>query len=187
KQPATAARVYILDTTLRDGEQAPGFHLNTASKLRIARQLERLGVDVIDAGFPSQSAGDLDACRRIAREIRGVTVTALARADREEIDVAWSAIRDAARPQLHVVVPASDLHIERKLGMTRAEVLAMGRQMVAYARSLCDLVEYSAEDAGRAELDYLVEGVEAMIAAGATVINLPDTTGYCLPTEYGEI
>jgi 2-isopropylmalate synthase len=187
QSPATTPRVYILDTTLRDGEQAPGFHLNTAAKLRIARQLERLGVDVIDAGFPSQSAGDFDACRRIAREIRGVTVTALARADRDEIDSAWSSIRDAAKPQLHVVIPASNLHIERKLGMTRPEVLAKGREMVGYARSLCDLVEYSAEDAGRAELDYLVECVEAMIAAGASVINLPDTTGYCLPTEYGEI
>ncbi len=187
KPTAEAHRVFILDTTLRDGEQAPGFHLNTAAKLRIARQLERLGVDVIDAGFPSQSAGDFDACRRIAREIRGVTVTALARADKEEIDAAWSAIKDAAVPQLHVVVPVSDLHIERKLGTTRQEVLSRGREMVAYARSLCDRVQYSAEDAGRADLDYLVESVEAMIAAGATVINLPDTTGYCVPSEYGEL
>ena len=188
-EPAAAARerVFILDTTLRDGEQAPGFHLNTAAKLRIARQLERLGVDVIDAGFPRQSAGDFDACRRIAREVRGVTVTALARADREEIDTAWSAIKDAAKPQLHIVVPSSDLHIERKMGMTREEVLAVGRDAIAYARSLCELVQYSAEDAGRADVDYLVETVEAMIAAGAGVINLADTTGYCLPTEFGDL
>jgi 2-isopropylmalate synthase len=187
KAPASSERVFIFDTTLRDGEQAPGFHLNTAAKLRIARQLERLGVDVIDAGFPSQSAGDFDACRRIAREIRGVTVTALARADRDEIDTAWSAIKDAAVPQLHIVVPSSDLHIERKLGMTRAEVLAMGREMIAYARSLCALVQYSAEDSGRADVDYLVACVEAMIEAGASVVNLADTTGYCLPTEFGEL
>ena len=187
KAPASAERVFILDTTLRDGEQAPGFHLNTAAKLRTARQLERLGVDVIDAGFPIQSAGDFDACRRIAREIRGVTVTALARADRDEIDTAWSAIKDAAVPQLHIVVPSSDVHIERKLGMTRDEVLAMGREMIAYARSLCDLVQYSAEDAGRADVDYLVASVEAYIEAGAGVVNLADTTGYCLPTEFGEL
>jgi 2-isopropylmalate synthase len=187
KAPVATERVFILDTTLRDGEQAPGFHLNAAAKLRIARQLERLGVDVIDAGFPIQSAGDFDACRRIAREVRGVTVTALARADKEEIDTAWSAIKDAATPQLHIVVPSSDLHIERKMGMTRAEVLAVGREMIAYARSLCDLVQYSAEDAGRADVDYLVEMVEAMIVAGAGVVNLADTTGYCLPTEFGDL
>jgi 2-isopropylmalate synthase len=180
-------RVFIFDTTLRDGEQSPGFHLNTTSKLRIARQLEKLGVDVVEAGFPSLSAAEFDACRRIAREVRGVMVTALARADKEEIDTVWSAIKDAQSPQIHVVLPVSDLHIERKLGMTRAEVLAKGKQMIAYARSLCDAVQYSGEDAGRADLDYLVESVEAMIAAGATVINLPDTAGYCLPTEYGEM
>ncbi|HET9411123.1 MAG TPA: 2-isopropylmalate synthase [Candidatus Dormibacteraeota bacterium] len=180
-------RVFIFDTTLRDGEQSPGFHLNTTSKLRIARQLEKLGVDVVEAGFPSLSAAEFDACRRIAREVRGVTVTALARADKDEIDTVWSAIKDAQSPQIHVVLPVSDLHIERKLGMTRAEVLAKGKEMIAYARSLCESVQYSGEDAGRADLDYLVESVEAMIAAGATVINLPDTAGYCLPTEFGEI
>jgi 2-isopropylmalate synthase len=180
-------RVFIFDTTLRDGEQSPGFHLNTTSKLRIARQLEKLGVDVVEAGFPSLSAAEFDACRRIAREVRGVTVTALARADKDEIDTVWSAIKDAEKPQIHVVLPVSDLHIERKLGMTRAEVLAKGKEMIAYARSLCGAVQYSGEDAGRADIDYLVESVEAMIAAGATVVNLPDTAGYCLPTEYGEI
>ncbi len=180
-------RVFILDTTLRDGEQSPGFHLNATSKLRIARQLEKLGVDVIEAGHPSLSAAEFDACRRIAREVRGTTVTALARADKEEIDTVWSAIKDAQSPQIHVVLPVSDLHIQRKLGMTRAEVLATGREMIAYARSLCDTVQYSAEDAGRADLDYLVESVEAMIEAGATVINLPDTAGYCVPTEFGDL
>ncbi|HLZ95494.1 MAG TPA: 2-isopropylmalate synthase [Candidatus Dormibacteraeota bacterium] len=182
-----ANRVFIFDTTLRDGEQSPGFHLNATAKLRIARQLEKLGVDVIEAGHPSLSAAEFDACRRVAREIRGATITALARADREEIDAVWSAIKEAEKPQIHVVLPASDLHIEGKLGMTREEVLKTGREMIAYARSLCDVVQYSAEDAGRADLDFLVECAEAMIEAGASVVNLADTTGYCLPTEFGEL
>src|SRR2546429_2196076 len=180
-------RVFIFDTTLRDGEQSPGFHLDANSKLRIARQLERLGVDVIEAGFPISSPGDFEACRRIAREIRGATVTALARAVREDIDAVWGAIKEAQTPQIHIVLSVSDVHIDRKLGMTREQVLKRGAEMVAYARSLCDNVEYSPEDAGRADPDYLVETVETMIAAGANVINIPDTTGYCLPYEFGEL
>jgi 2-isopropylmalate synthase len=180
-------RVFIFDTTLRDGEQSPGFHLDANSKLRIARQLEKLGVDVIEAGFPISSPGDFEACRRIAREIRGVTVTALARAVREDIDAVWGAIKEAESPQIHIVLSVSDVHIDRKLGMTRAQVLKRGAEMVSYARSLCDRVQYSPEDAGRADPDYLVETVETMIAAGANVINIPDTTGYCLPWEFGEI
>jgi 2-isopropylmalate synthase len=180
-------RVFILDTTLRDGEESPGFHLDAGSKLRIARQLERLGVDVIEAGFPVSSPGDFDACRRIARSVRGVSVTALARAVRDDIDVAWAAIKEAETPQLHIVLSVSDVHIERKLGMTRRQVLEQGAEMVAYARTLCDRVQYSPEDAGRADPDYLVETVETMIAAGANVINIPDTTGYCLPEEFGNL
>src|ERR1700674_3469577 len=180
-------RVFIFDTTLRDGEQSPGFHLDANSKLRIARQLEKLGVDVIEAGFPISSPGDFEACRRIAREIRSATVTALARAVREDIDAVWGAIKEAESPQIHIVLSASDVHIDRKLGMTRAQVLKRGAEMVSYARSLCDRVQYSPEDAGRADPDYLVEIVETMIAAGANVINIPDTTGYCLPWEFGEI
>ena len=187
EQRAESNRVFILDTTLRDGEQSPGFHLNATSKLRIARQLEKLGVDVIEAGFPSSSAGEFDACRRIAREIRSVAVTALARADRDEIDAVWRAIRDAQSPQIHVVMPVSDLHIERKLGLSRDEALNKGAEAIAYARSLCENVQYSAEDAGRAELDYLIESVETMIALGANVINIADSTGYCVPSEFGEI
>ncbi len=156
EQRAESSRVFILDTTLRDGEQSPGFHLNATSKLRIARQLEKLGVDVIEAGFPSSSAGEFDACRRIAREIRSVAVTALARADRDEIDAVWRAIRDAQSPQIHVVMPVSDLHIERKLGLSREEALKKGAEAIAYARSLC-------------------------------VINIADSTGYCVPSEFGEI
>jgi 2-isopropylmalate synthase len=186
-KPTDVDRVYIFDTTLRDGEQSPGFHLDANSKLRIARQLEKLGVDVIEAGFPISSPGDFEACRRIAREIRGATVTALARAVPADIDAVWAAIKDAESPQIHIVLSVSDVHIDRKLGMTRAEVLKRGAEMVAYARSLCDRVQYSPEDAGRADPDYLVETVETMIAAGANVINIPDTTGYCLPWEFGEI
>ena len=180
-------RVFIFDTTLRDGEQSPGFHLDANSKLRIARQLEKLGVDVIEAGFPISSPGDFEACRRIAREIRGATVTALARAVKEDIDAVWGAIKEAENPQIHIVLSVSDVHINRKLGMTREQVLARGAEMVAYARSLCENVQYSPEDAGRADPDYLIETVERMIAAGANVINIPDTTGYCLPYEFGEL
>jgi 2-isopropylmalate synthase len=180
-------RVFIFDTTLRDGEQSPGFHLDANSKLRIARQLEKLGVDVIEAGFPISSPGDFEACRRIAREIRGPIITALARAVKEDIDAVWGAIKEAERPQIHIVLSVSDVHINRKLGMTREQVLQRGAEAVAYARSLCENVQYSPEDAGRADPDYLVETVETMIAAGANVINIPDTTGYCLPYEFGEL
>jgi 2-isopropylmalate synthase len=180
-------RVFILDTTLRDGEGSPGFHLDANSKIRIARQLEKLGVDVIEAGFPISSRGDFEACQRIAREIRSTGVTALARAVREDIDAVWAAIKDAETPQIHIVLSVSDVHIDRKLGKTREQVLKQGAEMVAYARTLCERVEYSPEDAGRADREYLLETVETMIAAGATVINIPDTTGYCLPGEFGEL
>src|SRR5216684_2382026 len=180
-------RVFIFDTTLRDGEQSPGFHLDANSKLKIARQLERLGVDVIEAGFPISSPGDFEACRQIAREIRSTTVTALARAVRDDIDAVWGAIKDAEAPQIHIVLSVSDVHIDRKLGMTREQVLKRGAEMVAYARSLCDNVQYSPEDAGRSDPEYLIETVETMIAAGANVINIPDTTGYCLPSEFGDL
>src|SRR5438128_6540801 len=180
-------RVFVFDPTLRDGEQSPGFHLDANSKLKIARQLERLGVDVIEAGFPISAPGDFEACRQIAREIRSTTVTALARAVKEDIDAVWGAINEAETPQIHIVLSVSDVHINRKLGMTREQVLKRGAEMVAYARSLCENVQYSPEDAGRADPDYLVETVETMIAAGANVINIPDTTGYCLPYEFGEL
>src|SRR5438309_8527531 len=180
-------RVFIFDTTLRDGEQSPGFHLDSNAKVRIARQLEKLGVDVIEAGFPISSPGDFEACRRIAREIRGASVTALARAVREDIDAVWGAIKEAEDPQIHIVLSVSDVHINRKLGMTRDEVLKRGAEMVTYARSLCENVQYSPEDAGRADPDYRGEAVAKMIAAGANVINIPDTTGYCLPYEFGEL
>src|SRR5256884_8707890 len=149
EQRAESNRVFILDTTLRDGEQSPGFHLNVSSKLRIARQLEKLGVDVIEAGFPISSPGDFEACRRIAREIRGTMATALARAVREDIDAVWGAIKEAENPQIHIVLSVSDVHINRKLGMSRQDVLKRGAEMVAYARVICEYVQYSPEEVRR--------------------------------------
>jgi 2-isopropylmalate synthase len=178
-------RVYIFDTTLRDGEQAPGFALNVAEKVEIAHQLARLGVDVVEAGFPISSPGDFEACRRIAREVEGPTITALARAVPADIDAVWSSIQDAPRKQIHIVLSVSDIHIDKKGLGTRQQVLEKGIAAVEYARQFCDQVEYSPEDAGRADRDYLYETVEAMIEAGATVINIPDTTGYTLPWEFG--
>ena len=178
-------RVFIFDTTLRDGEQSPGATLHADAKVAIARHLEQLGVDVIEAGFPISSPGDFDACRRIAREVRGATVTALARAVKEDIDAVWASIREAERPQIHIVLSVSDIHIQRKLGLTREETIRRGVEAVSYARTLCEEVEYSPEDAGRSDPDYLVETVERILDAGATVINIPDTTGYCLPEEFG--
>ena len=179
--------VYIFDTTLRDGEQSPGASLNPDQKLQIARQLARLGVDVIEAGFPLSSPGDFEAVQRIARQVEGPMITALARAARPDIDAVWQAVQDAERKQIHMVLSVSDIHIERKLRSNRRDVLRRGVEAVAYARSLCDEVEYSPEDAGRANPEYLYETLEAVIDAGATVVNIPDTTGYTLPNEFGAL
>jgi 2-isopropylmalate synthase len=183
----TEDRVHVFDTTLRDGEQSPGFALDGEAKLLFAKQLEQLGVDVIEAGFPISSPGDFEACRQIAQEVRGPMITALARAVRTDVEAVWGAIREAERPQIHIVLSASDIHIQRKLGLTREEIIRRGVEAVTFARGLCAEVEYSPEDAGRADRDYLVETVEAMLDAGATAINIPDTTGYCLPQEFGEL
>ena len=180
-------QVYIFDTTLRDGEQSPGASLNPDQKFQIACQLARLGVDVIEAGFPLSSPGDFEAVRRIARQVQGPMITALARAARPDIDAVWQAVRDAERNQIHMVLSVSDIHIERKLRSNRTDVLTRGTQAVAYARSLCDQVEYSPEDAGRADPEYLYETLESVIDAGATVVNIPDTTGYTLPNEFGAL
>jgi 2-isopropylmalate synthase len=187
RQRWTEDRVYVFDTTLRDGEQSPGFALDGEAKLLFAKQLEQLGVDVIEAGFPISSPGDFEACRQIAQEVRGPMITALARAVKTDIEAVWGAIREAERPQIHIVLSASDIHIQRKLGLSREEVIRRGVEAVKFARSLCAEVEYSPEDAGRADRDYLVETVEAVLDAGATAINIPDTTGYCLPQEFGEL
>ena len=180
-----ADRVFIFDTTLRDGEQSPGFGLGAQAKLEFAHQLEKLGVDVIEAGFPISSPADFESVRSIARAVRSPVITALARAVEGDIDAVWNAIREAETPQIHIVLSASDIHIHRKLNSHRDEVLARGVSAVRYARQFCDAVEYSPEDAGRADWDYLVEVVEKVIDAGTTVINIPDTTGYCLPSEFG--
>ena len=180
-------RVYIFDTTLRDGEQSPGASLNPDQKFDIACQLARLGVDVVEAGFPLSSPGDFEAVQRIARQVQGPMITALARAARPDIDAVWQAVRDADRKQIHMVLSVSDIHIERKLRSNRKDVLSRGTQAVAYARSLCDEVEYSPEDAVRADPEYLYETLEAVIDAGATVVNIPDTTGYTLPNEFGAL
>src|SRR5256885_9015507 len=185
--PPASDRVFIFDTTLRDGEQAPGASLTPDQKGAIAWQLARLGVDVIEAGFPLSSPGDFEAVQRIARQIRGPMITALARAARPDIDAVWQAVQDAERKQIHMVLSVSDIHIERKLRSNRRDVLRRGVEAVAYARSLCDDVEYSPEDAGRADLEYLFETLEAVIDAGATVVNIPDTTGYTLPNEFGAL
>jgi 2-isopropylmalate synthase len=177
--------VQIFDTTLRDGEQSPGFSMNSREKLLLARQLERLGVDVIEAGFPIASPGDLDAVRTVAAEILGCRVAALARARQEDVNAALRALEPAAKPRLHIFLATSDLHLEHKLGMKRQHALEQVGKMVRYGRARCEEVEFSAEDASRSDLDYLLEVIEAAASAGATIINLPDTVGYSTPEEYG--
>lgn len=177
--------VHIFDTTLRDGEQSPGFSMNCDEKLLLARQLEQLGVDVIEAGFPIASPGDLEAVRAIAAEVKGSRIAALARARLEDVNAALRALEPAARPRLHVFLATSDLHLEHKLRITRAEALEQVAKMVGYGRMRCDEVEFSAEDASRSDLAYLLEVIEAAARAGASIINLPDTVGYSTPEEYG--
>ncbi len=180
-------RVLIFDTTLRDGEQSPGCSMTQPEKLRMARALAELGVDVIEAGFPIASRGDWEAVHEIAREVRGPVIAGLARCNREDIDKAWSAVRAASRPRIHVFLATSAIHREHKLGMAEAEILHAAVESVKYARSLCEDVEFSPEDASRTELEFLRQVVEAAIAAGATTINVPDTVGYTVPEEYHEI
>ena len=180
-------RIAIFDTTLRDGEQAPGFSMNIEDKLRLARQLERLQVDVVEAGFPIASDGDFEAVKRIAAEVRETSIAGLARASSGDIRRCWEALEGAARPRIHTFLATSDIHLKYKLLKTREEALEMVVQSVELARSLCDDVEFSAEDAGRSDPEYLYAVIEAAIEAGASVVNIPDTVGYCLPSEYGEL
>jgi 2-isopropylmalate synthase len=177
--------VLIFDTTLRDGEQAPGNSLSPEEKLRLARQLDALGVDVIEAGFPAASEGDYRAVREIATEVRRPVIAALARCHDRDIDLAGEALQPAARGRIHVVISTSDLHIRDKLKTTREGVLAMARAAVRRARQYTDDVEFSAEDASRTDLEFLCTVVEAAIEEGATTVNLPDTVGYATPAEYG--
>jgi 2-isopropylmalate synthase len=188
--------VRIFDTTLRDGEQSPGATLTASEKLDVARALSRLGVDVIEAGFPAASPDDLAAVRSIAEEVgtqavegrrKGVApiICGLARASQKDIDLAWEAVKYADRPRIHTFLATSELHMKHKLRMTRGEVLERIREMVKHARSLCADIEFSPEDAGRSEHEFLFEAVKIAIDAGATTINIPDTVGYTLPDEYG--
>jgi 2-isopropylmalate synthase len=180
-------RVLIFDTTLRDGEQSPGCSMTQPEKLRVARALAELGVDVIEAGFPAASRGDWEAVREIAREVRLPVIAGLARCNREDIDKAWGAVREAARPRLHVFLATSAIHREHKLNMAKEEIIHTAVQGVRYARSLCEDIEFSPEDASRTELEFLREVVEAVIEAGATTINVPDTVGYTVPEEFHEV
>jgi 2-isopropylmalate synthase len=177
-------RIQIFDTTLRDGEQSPGFSMTVPEKLRLARQLADLGVDVIEGGFPIASRGDLDAVRAIASEITTCRVAALARARREDVDAGLEALAPARHARLHIFLATSDLHLHHKLRLTREQALEAVSTMVAYGRKHCAEVEFSAEDASRSDLEFLAQAVEAAIRAGATVINLPDTVGYAVPEEY---
>jgi 2-isopropylmalate synthase len=177
--------VRIFDTTLRDGEQSPGFSMNTSEKLRMARQLAALNVDVIEAGFPIASRGDLEAVQMVAKEVRDVPIAALARAKKEDVSAALEALKPAAAPRLHVFLATSDLHLRVKLNMTREQALEAIKSMIRYGRQHVDVVEFSAEDAGRTDIDFLCEVCQAAVEAGATVLNLPDTVGYAVPEEYG--
>lgn len=180
-------RIYIFDTTLRDGEQSPGVSLNVQEKLEIARQLAKLKVDVIEAGFPIASPGDFEAVKAIAQEIEGPVIAALARINEKDIDRAWEAVKYAARPRIHVFIATSDIHMKHKLRMTREEVLAAIRWGVSYAKQYCQDIEFSPEDASRSDLDFLCQALSVAIEAGATVINIPDTVGYATPPEFGRL
>ncbi len=179
--------VRIFDTTLRDGEQSPGFSMNTAEKVRMARQLAALGVDVIEAGFPIASQGDLEAVRKVAEEVRDVPIAALARAKKEDVRAAIEALESATEPRLHVFLATSDLHMRVKLNMTREQVLEAIDSMVRLGRQHVAEVEFSAEDAGRTEIGFLCRVCRVAIDAGASVLNLPDTVGYAVPEEYAEM
>ncbi|PKQ28495.1 MAG: 2-isopropylmalate synthase [Candidatus Anoxymicrobium japonicum] len=180
-------RIAIFDTTLRDGEQSPGISLGAREKLEIAEQLQRLGVDIIEAGFPATSQGDFNSVRRIASKIESSVVCALARAKADDIDRAWDTVRAAARPRIHTFISTSDIHLEHQLHMTRGQVLDAARSAVAHARSHCQDVEFSPMDATRSEPAYLYEVLQAAIEEGATVLNIPDTVGYSIPGEFEEL
>lgn len=179
-------KIDIFDTTLRDGEQVPGCKLNTTEKIELAIILEELGVDIIEAGFPVSSPGDFNSVREITKVIKNATVAGLSRAVQKDIEVAADALKYAARPRIHTGIGTSDLHIKAKFNSTREEILKRAIQAVKWAKNFVDDVEFYAEDAGRTENEYLARVVEAVIAAGATVVNIPDTTGYCLPFQYGD-
>jgi 2-isopropylmalate synthase len=177
--------VRIFDTTLRDGEQSPGFSMNTEEKIRMARQLAALGVDIIEAGFPISSRGDLEAVQAVAKEVRNVPIAALARAKKHDVDAAIEALKPAKESRLHIFLATSDLHLSVKLKMSREQALEAITSMIRYGRQHVAEVEFSAEDAGRTDMEYLCQVCKAAVEAGATTLNLPDTVGYAVPEEYG--
>lgn len=179
-------QVYIFDTTLRDGEQVPGCKLNTKEKVELALQLENLGVDIIEAGFPISSPGDFESVQKISAVIKEAQVCGLSRAVKKDIEVAAEALKGAKRPRIHTGIGTSDLHIKAKFNSNREEILERAIQSVKWARNFTDNIEFYAEDAGRTDNDYLATVIESVIKAGATTVNIPDTTGYCLPYQYGE-
>lgn len=179
--------IHIFDTTLRDGEQSPGVNLNQLEKLEIARQLEKFGVNVMEAGFPASSQGDFDAVRTIARTVRNVSIASLARATKSDIDITWEALKEAEAPRLHMFLATSPIHMTYKLKKSPEQVIQLASEMVRYAREKFPVVEWSAEDASRSDLGFLAQIIEKVIDAGATVINLPDTVGYATPEEYGRM
>src|ERR1700721_1081943 len=179
--PDDPNRVLIFDTTLRDGEQSPGISLNTQEKLEIAQQLARLGVDVIEAGFPITSPGDFEAVQAIARTVDGPIITGLARTHVADIDAAWNAVRDAPRPRIHTFISTSDIHIEHQLQTTREDVEGQARAAVAHAKRYVEDVEFSCEDGFRSDREFMAEVISATIAEGATTINVADTGGYAAP------
>ncbi len=184
--PSERDRVHIFDTTLRDGEQSPGISLNTQEKVEIAQQLARLGVDVIEAGFPITSPGDSEAVQAISRQVEGPVICGLARTHKADIDAAWNAIKDAGRPRIHTFISTSDIHITHQLQTTREDVKGQAKAAVALARSYTEDVEFSPMDATRAEIEFTAEVCAIAVAEGATVINIPDTVGYTTPAEYTE-
>jgi 2-isopropylmalate synthase len=179
--------VRIFDTTLRDGEQSPGCSMNMKEKIRVARQLAALRVDIIEAGFPIASPGDFEAVREIARNVKGPVICGLARATEKDIDRAWEAVKEAERSRIHTFIATSDLHLQFKLKKSREEVLEQAVRTVRHARNYTDDVEFSAEDAARSDVDYLCRVIEAVIEAGATTVNIPDTVGYAIPDEFGRL
>ncbi|MFQ5866113.1 MAG: 2-isopropylmalate synthase [bacterium] len=180
-------RVMIFDTTLRDGEQAPGFSMNLEEKIRLAEQIKRVQVDIIEAGFPIASEGDFVAVREVAKRIKTCTVAGLCRTKKEDIDRAWEALKYATHPRIHTFIATSDIHLKYKLKKTRTEVLRDAVWSVQYSRSLCGDVEFSAEDASRSDPEFLFDIFSAVIEAGATVLNVPDTVGYSIPWEFGDL
>src|SRR5437588_4105140 len=177
-------RLVIFDTTLRDGEQSPGASMNLAEKLEIAQALKDLGVDIIEAGFPIASPGDFEAVQAIARQVEGPVICGLARCNPDDIDRAWEALREAPRPRIHVFLATSAIHREFKLRMAKEEIVRRAVESVQRAKSYCDDIEFSPEDVARTELDFLTEVVEKAIEAGATTVNIPDTVGYAVPSQY---